>query len=151
GVGDDERADEQRDAREDQQGGAHAARRLGDPLGLVVGQLPAGGGGGGVLGDDLVERVAQRDLGGAGGGLHIDLVVRAGFVEQVLGGGRVEEGEAAAGGDIAVVGGEDARDPRRQDGAVDRQPYGVADLVPGAPGGLGVDEDLVLPLRGVPA
>ncbi len=103
------------------------------------------------LRDDLVEGGAQGGLAGAGRGLHVDLVVLAYAVEELLRGRGVEEGEAAAGRDVAVVGGEHAGDGGGEDGAVDGQPYGVADLVARAPRGLRVDRDLVLALGRVAA
>ncbi|TQJ74535.1 hypothetical protein FBY22_7539 [Streptomyces sp. SLBN-31] len=90
-------------------------------------------------------------LGGAGGGLHVDLVVRAGLAEQLLGGGVSNRARLPPAGDVAVVGGEDAADRRGEDRAVDGEADRVADLVPGAFGRLRVDGDLVRAVRSAAA
>ncbi len=99
----------------------------------------------------LVEVPLELVLARPGRGGHVDLVVRALLVGRAAARSPCEQGQGAAGRDVAVVRGEDAGDGGREHRSVDGHPHLVADLVPGPLRGLRVQGDLVLARGAAPS
>lgn len=143
GVVDEEDADEEGDTGEDQQALAHAGHGPLDELGLLGGEGGAGLGFG-ALAEQGLDPGQQLVGGGAVLGRYGDLLVEAGLEVQLLGDPGVEQDQAAARVDGAVLGGEDAGEGELLDRAVGGDADLVADLVLAAGRALLVEGDLVV-------